>query len=384
MSISLLLPLSLSFLPTRVAASFSGSSANPIPPIKIAQNPTVAFDYYEELQVAPTASLRELTATYHRLARLHHPDRSPRNEEQATSSFQRLQQAYETLSDAAKRAHYDKLHPRPPAVPSSSPPTSHKNKRFTTSDDDGLGVGDDDERKKRIRKNDDESKGAGESFNDELSENEFSAGDFGFSRHFPNVPPIRSATAGSSRAPPSQHTESLRPQQQGFNDNYVAAFNRDVLKSKKWRNKLAARFEVEYRQQNEEKAPCPPQFIKKRAEFAAIQTMIALLMQEQEAQEQLWRDCMANATAAVGTTTTTTSKNEKKKNKHHQASCLHSYLCTKLQKADNFKCVACEGADSMWVYQCPYCNSVLCVSCCDKFMMCRTIEDMSRQVLVGH
>lgn len=332
----------------------------------MAQNATAGFDYYAELQVAPTASLRKITASYHRLARLHHPDRNPRNEERATVSFQRLQQAYETLSDAAKRAHYDDLHLRPPAV-LSSPPTF--NKHFTTSYDGSVGGGDEDE-------------GAGESFDDELSENEFSAGDFGFSRHFQNVPPNLFATAGSSRTPLPQHPESLRPQQQqGVNDDHIAAFNRDMLKAKKWRKTLAAKFEVEYRQQYEGKIPSPPKFIKKRAEFAAIQTMIALLAREQEVQEQRWRDLTTNAAGGIGTTTTTSKEEEKKR---RQASCLHSYLCTKLYKADNFRCAACRGADGMWAYECPYCNTVLCVSCSDDFVVRRAIEDIGRQVLAGH
>ena len=42
-------------------------------------------------------------AAYHSLARLHHPDKSGSDGQ----AFVRLRQAYETLSDAPKRAMYD-------------------------------------------------------------------------------------------------------------------------------------------------------------------------------------------------------------------------------------------------------------------------------------
>ncbi|KAJ0119303.1 hypothetical protein J7T55_013541 [Diaporthe amygdali] len=69
--------------------------------------PPPSFDYYAELQVEQTASPAEITSAYRRLARIHHPDKNPDNQEEATTIFQRLQLAHETLSDPAKRARYD-------------------------------------------------------------------------------------------------------------------------------------------------------------------------------------------------------------------------------------------------------------------------------------
>lgn len=69
--------------------------------------PPPSFDYYAELQVDRSASSTEITSAYRRLARIHHPDKNPDNQEEATTIFQRLQLAHETLSDPFKRAQYD-------------------------------------------------------------------------------------------------------------------------------------------------------------------------------------------------------------------------------------------------------------------------------------
>lgn len=66
-----------------------------------------SFDYYAELQVESSASLTEINSAYRRLARIHHPDKNPDNQEEATTIFQRLQLAHETLSDPDKRERYD-------------------------------------------------------------------------------------------------------------------------------------------------------------------------------------------------------------------------------------------------------------------------------------
>ncbi|KAL2278855.1 hypothetical protein FJTKL_14040 [Diaporthe vaccinii] len=69
--------------------------------------PPPSFDYYAELEVERSASLTEINSAYRRLARIHHPDKNPDNQEEATTNFQRLQLAHETLSDPVKRARYD-------------------------------------------------------------------------------------------------------------------------------------------------------------------------------------------------------------------------------------------------------------------------------------
>ena len=60
---------------------------------------------YELLQVRPAASARVIQAAYRRLMLLHHPDRNPGAD--ALEMSQRLNRAYEILSDPEKRAAYD-------------------------------------------------------------------------------------------------------------------------------------------------------------------------------------------------------------------------------------------------------------------------------------
>ncbi|KAI0384077.1 hypothetical protein F5Y04DRAFT_293456 [Hypomontagnella monticulosa] len=64
-------------------------------------------DYYSILEVGNDASLQEITASYRRLALINHPDKNPENSEEATAAFQKIQLAYETLSDDKKRMEYD-------------------------------------------------------------------------------------------------------------------------------------------------------------------------------------------------------------------------------------------------------------------------------------
>ena len=65
-------------------------------------------DYYEVLGVAKNASEAELKKAYRRLAMKHHPDRNPDNKE-SEDKFKEAKEAYETLTDAQKRAAYDQF-----------------------------------------------------------------------------------------------------------------------------------------------------------------------------------------------------------------------------------------------------------------------------------
>ena len=66
------------------------------------------MDYYEILGVARTATPEELKKAYRKKAMQYHPDRNPDNAE-AEAKFKEAAEAYEVLSDADKRARYDRF-----------------------------------------------------------------------------------------------------------------------------------------------------------------------------------------------------------------------------------------------------------------------------------
>jgi molecular chaperone DnaJ len=70
-------------------------------------------DYYEILGVAKNASADEIKKAYRKVAIQYHPDKNPGNKE-AEEKFKEAAEAYEVLSNAEKRAQYDRFgHSRP-------------------------------------------------------------------------------------------------------------------------------------------------------------------------------------------------------------------------------------------------------------------------------
>jgi molecular chaperone DnaJ len=65
-------------------------------------------DYYEILSVSRTAADQEIKSAYRKLALQFHPDRNPGNNE-AEEKFKEAAEAYSVLSDAQKRANYDRF-----------------------------------------------------------------------------------------------------------------------------------------------------------------------------------------------------------------------------------------------------------------------------------
>lgn len=65
-------------------------------------------DYYEILGVSKTATPEEVKKAYRKVAIQYHPDKNQGNKE-AEEKFKEAAEAYEVLSDAEKRAHYDRF-----------------------------------------------------------------------------------------------------------------------------------------------------------------------------------------------------------------------------------------------------------------------------------
>jgi len=62
-------------------------------------------DYYKVLGVASSATDKEITRAYRKLAKQYHPDKNPGSEDK----FKRIASAYDVLGDAGKRKEYDEV-----------------------------------------------------------------------------------------------------------------------------------------------------------------------------------------------------------------------------------------------------------------------------------
>jgi DnaJ-class molecular chaperone len=65
-------------------------------------------DYYDVLGVPRTSSADEIKSAFRKLARKFHPD-ATKNDPKSTERFKEVQEAYEVLSDPAKRKNYDEF-----------------------------------------------------------------------------------------------------------------------------------------------------------------------------------------------------------------------------------------------------------------------------------
>ncbi|MHB8329184.1 MAG: molecular chaperone DnaJ [Acidimicrobiales bacterium] len=71
----------------------------------VAQREWLEKDYYAVLGVSSTATDKEITRAYRKLAKQYHPDANPGSEER----FKEIAGAYDVLGDAAKRKEYDEI-----------------------------------------------------------------------------------------------------------------------------------------------------------------------------------------------------------------------------------------------------------------------------------
>lgn len=68
--------------------------------------------HYETLGVEKNATQDEIKKAYRKLAMRWHPDQNS-NDPEATEKFKQISEAYEVLSNEAKRAEYDAMGNRP-------------------------------------------------------------------------------------------------------------------------------------------------------------------------------------------------------------------------------------------------------------------------------
>ena len=64
-------------------------------------------DYYEILGITKSSSAEEIKKSYRKVAMQYHPDRNP-GDKPAEEKFKEAAEAYEVLSNAEKRAQYDR------------------------------------------------------------------------------------------------------------------------------------------------------------------------------------------------------------------------------------------------------------------------------------
>ncbi len=64
-------------------------------------------DFYKILEVPKTATEEELKSAYRKLAKRYHPDAHPGDQE-CEERFRLINEAYDTLGNAAKRSKYDR------------------------------------------------------------------------------------------------------------------------------------------------------------------------------------------------------------------------------------------------------------------------------------
>lgn len=62
-------------------------------------------DYYQTLELKPSATLAEVKTAYRRLAQLYHPDKN-QDDPYAAALFEEIKEAYEVLSNPSKKEHY--------------------------------------------------------------------------------------------------------------------------------------------------------------------------------------------------------------------------------------------------------------------------------------
>ena len=78
-------------------------------------------NFYEILECPETSTIDEIKKSYRRLSMIYHPDKNKNNPD-ATSKFQKINEAYETLGDQDKKREYDAMRNNPFFKMTGGPP----------------------------------------------------------------------------------------------------------------------------------------------------------------------------------------------------------------------------------------------------------------------
>ena len=70
-------------------------------------------NYYKILEISETATTEEIKKAYRRLSLKYHPDKNTHNMQENVDKFHKINEAYETLSDASKKEEYDMMRNNP-------------------------------------------------------------------------------------------------------------------------------------------------------------------------------------------------------------------------------------------------------------------------------
>ncbi|KAI1860224.1 hypothetical protein JX265_010148 [Neoarthrinium moseri] len=274
--------------------------------------PVPSFDYYAELEVSSSASIQDITASYRRLARIHHPDKNPGKQDTATLKFQRIQLAYETLSNTAGRKRYDSA-PKPGRTCTCG--------RHTYDDED-----------------DEEDYDYDEWESEYDDEDEYY---YDFAYGGPGVPGPR-YSSGYSHGGFSFGGSRFR--------NYEDMEKYFQEMERRETDRLKELHEERRRREEAEAARKKAKEDAKRAEEEfKVQQKESRQSEERRLQEERWLKAEA------------TTQDEKLR------ACLHSDFCNKVPQRKKFKCTACAKKGGMTAFECPYCSSFLCQQCVTKF-----------------
>ncbi|ROW00758.1 hypothetical protein VMCG_06497 [Cytospora schulzeri] len=265
--------------------------------------PVPTFDYYVELELERSASLQDITSSFRRLALIHHPDRNHDNQQEATVRFQRLQLAYETLSDATRRARYDNNR-----LTSSSPNFDFDDNNNTWDDED------------------------------------YNTHDF-FPRSRTGFP-----FGGGFDFSSDMPTYFFQVMNEAL-EAYREALRDRARKSKETKEKQMHEEAKRRRRDEVERA-------RLRAQQEAAKMVADLANQtqknnryedEQEKQKRRWKELNAVTTD------------------ERLVACLHSDFCRKIQQKKKFKCSACSAKRGLIAFECPHCSAFLCQLCVTNF-----------------